>query len=220
LLIVIFSFIKFTFLIRIWTQVSFLVRMLIVVFKELFIFLLFFLLVLGGLTVMAQIIIKESGDGYAGIKTAAFFVIVLRQAIGDYDTSSIIEGTRGDFKILAWLFWLLILIIGNIVFMNFIIAVVSESYESCMEQKVQLIYKAKLEMIEECEDLMPEWLFTHRGWFPRFLIVRRQQGFSNGAGGDNPDEWQGFVKQIKRQLKQETAMLNDIFTQNIKQSSD
>jgi hypothetical protein len=99
--------------------------MLIVVFKELLIFLLFFLLVIGGLTVMAQIIIKESGDGYEGIKTAAFFVIVLRQAIGDYDTSSIIEGTRGDLKILAWLFWLLILIIGNIVFMNFIIAVVS-----------------------------------------------------------------------------------------------
>jgi hypothetical protein len=122
---VIFSFIKLTFLIRIWTQVSFLVRMLIVVFKELLIFLLFFLLVIGCLTVMAQIIIKESGDGYAGIKTAAFFVIVLRQAIGDYDTSSIIEGTRGDLKILAWLFWLLILIIGNIVFMNFIIAVVS-----------------------------------------------------------------------------------------------
>jgi len=125
LLIVIFSFIKLTFLIRIWTQVSFLVRMLIVVFKELLIFLLFFLLVIGGLTVMAQIIIKESGDDYTGIKTAAFFVIVLRQAIGDYDTSSIIEGTREDLKILAWLFWLLILIIGNIVFMNFIIAVVS-----------------------------------------------------------------------------------------------
>jgi hypothetical protein len=87
-------------------------------------------------------------------------VIVLRQAIGDYDTSSIIEGTT-DFKILAWLLWFIILIIGNIVFMNFIIAVVSESYENCMEQKIQLIYKAKLEMIEECEDLMPEVLFTN-----------------------------------------------------------
>jgi hypothetical protein len=53
LLIVIFGFINFSFLIRIWTKVSFLVRMLIVVFKELLIFLLFFLLVIGGLTVMA-----------------------------------------------------------------------------------------------------------------------------------------------------------------------
>ena len=54
-------------------------------------------------------------------------VIVLRQSVGDYDTSSIIEGSK-DFKILAWLLWLLILFIGNIVFMNFIIAVVGESY--------------------------------------------------------------------------------------------
>jgi hypothetical protein len=71
--------------------------------------------------------------------------------------------------------------------MNFIIAVVSESYESCMERKVQLIYKAKLEMITECEDLMPEWLFTYKHWFPRFIIIRREQGTS--AGGENSNEW-------------------------------
>jgi hypothetical protein len=125
-------------------------------------------------------------------------VIVLRQSIGDYDTSSIVEGTK-DFQILAWLLWLLILIIGNIVFMNFIIAVVSESYEKCMEQKIKLIYSAKFEMIEECEDLMPEWIFTKRNWFPPFIIIRGAQGC--GAGGDNPDEWQGFIKQIKRHIE-------------------
>jgi archaellum component FlaC len=42
-------------------------------------------------------------------------------------------------------------------------------------------------MITECEDLMPDWLFTRRNWFPRFIIIRRQQG--SGAGGDNPEEW-------------------------------
>jgi hypothetical protein len=113
-------------------------------------------------------------------------LIVLRQSIGDYDTSSIIEGTQ-DFKILAWLLWFIILIIGNIVFMNFIIAVVSESYESCMEKKDQLIYKAKLEMITECEDLMPDKLFKKENWFPRFIIIRREQG--SGAGGENSNEW-------------------------------
>jgi hypothetical protein len=120
-------------------------------------------------------------------------LIVLRQSIGDYDTTSIVEGTR-DFKILAWLLWFLILLIGNVVFMNFIIAVVSESYESCMEKKVRLIYRAKLEMITECEDLMPERLFKKENWFPRFIIITREQG--SGAGGDNSDEWYGFVKQM------------------------
>ena len=146
---------------------------------------------------------------------AAYFVIVLRQSIGDYDTSSIIEGTK-DFKILAWLLWFLILIIGNIVFMNFIIAVVSDSYESCMEKKLQLIYKAKLEMISECEDLMPEWLFTKKNWFPRFIIIRREQG--SGAGAENSDEWYGFVKQMKRHLEHESTKLNEIFIQNINRS--
>jgi hypothetical protein len=71
--------------------------------------------------------------------------------------------------------------------MNFIIAVVSESYESCMEKKTQLIYRAKLEMIEECENLMPERFLSKQKWFPRFIIIRRQQGSS--SGGDNSDEW-------------------------------
>ena len=117
-------------------------------------------------------------------------MIVLRQSIGDYDTTSIVEGTS-DFKILAWLLWFLILLIGNVVFMNFIIAVVSES---CMEKKLRLIYTAKLEMITECEDLMPDMLFKKENWFPRFIIIRREQG--SGAGRDNSDEWSGFVKQM------------------------
>jgi hypothetical protein len=120
-------------------------------------------------------------------------VIVLRQSIGDYDTSSIIEGSK-DFKIMAWILWMLILIIGNVVFMNFIIAVVSESYENCMEKKIQLIYKAKLEMIKECEDLLPEWVFLKKNWFPTFIIIRREQGSSSGQ--DQSDEWYGFVKQM------------------------
>ena len=94
MLIVIFSFIKFSFLIRIWPKVSFLVEMLLDVFKELRIFLFFFLLVIGGLTVMALIIMVESGEAYNGIKPVAYFVIILRQAIGDTDTSTIIDGSK------------------------------------------------------------------------------------------------------------------------------
>jgi hypothetical protein len=60
--------------------------MLTVVFRELLIFLFYFLLVISALTVMASIIINKSGDEYKGISEAANFVIVLRQAIGDTDT--------------------------------------------------------------------------------------------------------------------------------------
>jgi hypothetical protein len=52
LVIVISSFIKLSQLIRIWTKLSFMVKMLVTVFFELRYFLFFFLLVIGGLTVM------------------------------------------------------------------------------------------------------------------------------------------------------------------------
>ena len=94
MLIVIFSFIKFSFLIRIWPQVSFLVEMLIDVIQAIIIFLFYFLLVIGGFTVMAFIIMVESGEAYNGIKSVAYFVMILRQSVGDYDTSSIIDGSK------------------------------------------------------------------------------------------------------------------------------
>ena len=94
MLIVIFSFIKFSFLIRIWPKVSFLVEMLIDVIQAILIFLFYFLLVIGGFTVMAFIIMVESGEAYNGIKSVAYFVIILRQSVGDYDTSSIIDGSK------------------------------------------------------------------------------------------------------------------------------
>jgi hypothetical protein len=71
---------------------------------------------------------------------------------------------------------------------------------------------------QECEDLMPECFFTKKNWFPRFIIIRREQGSS--AGGDNSDEWNGFVKQMKKHLEHETNKLNEIFIQNINRSTE
>jgi hypothetical protein len=87
-----------------------------------------------------------------------------------------------------------------------------------MEKKVQLIYRAKLEMIKECEDLMPQCFFNKKNWFPRFIIIRREQGSS--AGGENSDEWQGFVKQMKKHVEHETSKLNEIFIQSINRSTE
>jgi hypothetical protein len=75
----------------------------------------------------------------------------MRQSIGDYDTSTIIENS--EYPLLAWILWGIIMVVGNIVFMNFIIAVVSESYSTNMQKMNQesYYYRAKLDMIIECE---------------------------------------------------------------------
>ena len=56
-----------------------------------------------------------------------------------------------ELQSVTWVVWLIIIIVGNIVFMNFIIAVVNQSYENCMIKMVSHGYKVKVEMIIERE---------------------------------------------------------------------
>jgi hypothetical protein len=60
---------------------------------------------------------------YEGIGFIGYFAIALRQSLGDYDTASFAKNS--DFIILTWLVWLIVMMVGNVIFMNFIIAVVS-----------------------------------------------------------------------------------------------
>jgi hypothetical protein len=203
MVITITSFIKLCFLIRIFTKLAFQVRMLTNVFYDLRYFLIFFLIVLGMFTTLIHIIVGETNNSYDGVREMAFFVLALRQSVGDYDTSTLIEGS--DYKALVWILWFLMIIVGNIVFMNFIIAVVSESYENCMERMVQSIQLAKLYMIKECESLLPAFCFNYLKWFPRYILLRRKVD-SESIGGED-DQWQGFIKQMKKYFDQEAVII-------------
>lgn len=46
------------------------------------------------------------------------------------------------------------MVVGNIVLMNFIIAVVGQSYGECMEKQVAQSFKVKVDMIVEREQMM------------------------------------------------------------------
>jgi hypothetical protein len=50
----------------------------------------------------------------------------------------------------------MLMLFGNVIFMNFIIAVVSESYENCMSKMVAQTYKVKLDLIVEREKIMTQ----------------------------------------------------------------
>lgn len=80
---------------------------------------------------------------------------------------------------------------GNIVFMNFMIAVVSESYQKCMQKQVIQRYKIRVRMILERERIMsPQEIAKH---FPPSLILREPE-FSEK---NDSTEWTGFAKDIK-----------------------
>ena len=104
-------------------------------------------MVIGAFTIMIDIVAQDVGGAYKGISKAALFVMALRQSIGDGDTSTLVDLTEKKYKILVWILWFLILLVGNVVFMNFIIAVVNEGYAECITLREQCIQSAKLQMI-------------------------------------------------------------------------
>ncbi len=61
-------------------------------------------------------------------------------------------------------------------FMNFIIAVISESYEKVMQRLVALSFMLKAEMIVERESMMTDNDKNNAEYFPKYLILRRVVG--------------------------------------------
>ena len=66
------------------------------------------------------------------------------------------------------------MIVGNMVFMNFIIAVVNQSYEQCMSKMVAQQFKVKVDMIVERESMMSQRELERIDWFPNFIVLRRK----------------------------------------------
>jgi hypothetical protein len=129
--IIILVFIKFLFCLRIFEPFSFLIQMFVSVFKDLQNFIFFFTFVVIFFSIFLGILLNDISD-YEGIWPFGYFAIAFRQSIGDYDTSKFAKNS--DYDILTWLVWLMVMMVGNVVFMNFIIAVVGQSYENCMQQ--------------------------------------------------------------------------------------
>ena len=88
---------------------------------------------------------------YEGIGWLSFLAIALRTSIGDNEMADYVGS---NYKPLAWVVWLIVVLVGNIIFMNFIIAVVNESYENCMTKMVAQSYHVKVDMIAEREAVM------------------------------------------------------------------
>ena len=64
-------------------------------------------------------------------------------------------------------------------------------------------------MIRECESLLPDLCFDNTSWFPRYILVRRKVD-SESIGGED-DQWQGFIKQMKKYFDQESIIIRQQF---------
>ncbi len=98
--------------------------MLLAVFRDLKPFMLLFGIVIVFFTIIFAVLLNDDLSSYEELGPVGFLIIAMRESIGDFDTNDSITNNT-EFKIHIWIVYLMVMIVGNVVFMNFIIAVVS-----------------------------------------------------------------------------------------------
>jgi|LauGreDrversion4_2_1035121.scaffolds.fasta_scaffold39810_5 hypothetical protein len=119
--------IKINFYLRLFEGFGFLVQMIVITFRDIGQFLLYFFILLSFMAIQISLIIEEP-EGYEGISIMKWYIIALQLDISQLDTVT-------THAILFWIVWFLQFIVGIIVLMNFLIAVVGNSFADCMAQR-------------------------------------------------------------------------------------
>lgn len=79
----------------------------------------------------------------------------------------------GNFEVIMfWIIWVIIVMVTCIIFLNFIIAEVSSSYEKVKVSLNSLFLQERANLIRESEDMMFSSMKRNRGFFPKYLITR------------------------------------------------
>jgi hypothetical protein len=163
------------------------------VFKDITYFVAFFAFIILTLGVLFKILLESSGEAYKGIEDTGYFLMAFRTSLGDFDVDSY-KDQSSLLVVVTWILWFLAVVISNLIFMNFIIAVISESYSNVMQNVVQESYRVKAQMIAERELHFVESDLANEVYFPKYLIVRRPANFE---GQVKPSE----VKLVARDLR-------------------
>ena len=100
------------------------------------------------------------------------FLDTLKVSLGD--PGSAIDASNDlsfEDNILFWLCCILVLVVTCIIFLNFIIAEASASYEKVAAELESEKMKMKATLIAQSEELMPEWMKSQNS-FPKYIIIR------------------------------------------------
>eukprot|EP00347_Sterkiella_histriomuscorum_P008062 403346519 len=197
-LMLLLIFVKLCQNLRIFEGFSFQVTMLQAVFYDIKYFILlyiFVILIYGLIFTLLNIQTSEENTDYQGISLFGYFIMAFRASTGDFQLD-MYSSLNENHIIYAWLIWISAVLFLNIILLNFIIAVISESYEKVMQKMVAESYRIKCQLIKEREIIFNEEDWKDFKIFPNYIILRRPVADNDDAGS----EWQGFVKDIKKTL--------------------
>mmetsp|Transcript_20332 Transcript_20332/g.19298 ORF Transcript_20332/g.19298 Transcript_20332/m.19298 type:complete len:105 (+) Transcript_20332:2226-2540(+) len=97
--------------------------------------------------------------------------MVFRTSVGDFEVDNFKDSSS---LLVVWVSWFLTVFVLNIILMNFLIAVISESYARVMKKMTAQNYRVKAQIVLEREYMLSEEDLQNQEYFPRYLILRRQ----------------------------------------------
>lgn len=132
-----------------------------------------------------------------------YFIQTFRNSVGDigapsysYWSSAISQYplTAGGFIFSIWMAWLLNQFLVLIILLNFLIAIISQSYEEVMSRSMQFQYTYKCILNREI------FLLIENPPYPMRVL-------QSDISKESTSEWTGFVSEIKKTLKGETSAI-------------
>mmetsp|Transcript_18087 Transcript_18087/g.30875 ORF Transcript_18087/g.30875 Transcript_18087/m.30875 type:complete len:193 (+) Transcript_18087:3627-4205(+) len=187
ILVVFVCLIKTFFFMRIVMSFSYIVTMIQNVVIDLKVFLLFFSILILKFSMIFDVISPNDAPEYRFVgKYVGNVLTTLRLSLGDFDFSVLedsgiqMEGDKvvsiplnSKQHILFWITWVLMVIFSALIFLNFIIAEVSNSYEKVKVNIDALIYKERAGLINEAEDILSENVRkNNKVKFPKYIVIR------------------------------------------------
>lgn len=171
---------KTFFFLRIIMSFSYIVTMIVNVVADLRVFLTFFAILILMFSAVFDIIAKASEDEYKKINP--FFgnlFLTLRLSLNDFsfdlltDKDSVLTPLQ---HWLFWIIWILMVLFSSLIFLNFIIAEVSNSYQTVKDQIDALIYKERAGLIDEVENITTDYnLKNNKYRFPKYIVIREME---------------------------------------------
>ena len=162
---------------RIYPSCSYIVTMMVNVVIDLSKFACFFFILVGYFSLIFDVIARNEAPEYHNIPPfAANMLTTLRLALGDFDFGILTNPHRPlntRQHILFWVAWCSMIVMSMLIFLNFIIAEVSNSYQKVRVRINELVQRERAGLVDRIETLRTEaYKKNHPEQFPKYIVVR------------------------------------------------
>lgn len=147
--------IKQFFFMRVVMSFSYIVTMIVNVVYDLRIFLTFYAILMVSFSMVFNIISNNKSAEYAKVGSImGNLLTTMRLSLGDFQFD-LLEELNARQHIMFWVIWLIMVLFSSLIFLNFIIAEVSNSYQNVKDKIDSLVFKERAFLVLEVENLIP-----------------------------------------------------------------